>query len=122
VQISEDKVVNSGLSQGAFLKRHKISTSSGFIGWKDFQVGSTITLYGRTFNISNCDTFTKEFYDSNGCPQQDSASAPDDSYTIKRAEFTKPPRKGASCHRLEFEKEVEQSVLQKMSTIFRHMG
>ena len=93
VQISEDKVVNSGLSQGAFLKRHKISTSSGFIGWKDFQVGSTITLYGRTFNISNCDTFTKEFYDSNGCPQQDSASAPDDSYTIKRAEFTKPPQK-----------------------------
>lgn len=93
VQISEDKVVNSGLSQGAFLKRHKISTPSGFISWKDFQVGNTITLYGRTFNISNCDAFTKEFYDSNGCPQQDSAMVPDDAYTIKRAEFTKPPQK-----------------------------
>ncbi len=93
VQISEDKVVNSGLSQGAFLKRHKISTPSGFVSWRDFQVGGIITLYGRTFNISKCDAFTKEFYESNGCPQQESACVPDDSYTLKRVEFTKPPPK-----------------------------
>jgi hypothetical protein len=93
VQISEDKVVNSGLSQGAFLKRHKISTPSGFVSWKDFQVGGTITLYGRTFNISKCDAFTKEFYESNGFHQQEPAIVPDDSYTLKRVEFTKPPPK-----------------------------
>jgi hypothetical protein len=67
--------------------------TSGIISWKDFQVGNTITMYGRTFNISNCDAFTKEFYDSNGCPQQDSAMGPDDAYTIKRAEFKKPSQK-----------------------------
>ena len=93
VQISEDKVVNSGLAQGAFLKRHKISTPSGHITWKDFQVGGSITLYGREFTISKCDAFTQEFYASNGCSQPDSTHVPQDSYTIKRAEFAKPPQK-----------------------------
>lgn len=68
LQISEPKVENSGIPQGAFLKRHRVPRpdGQGFIGPDDFRCGEQITLYGRTYHITGCDRFTRWFFEENG--------------------------------------------------------
>lgn len=66
IQISEPKVHNSGLLQGAFL--HKISAKE-FVSANgtplellDLQVGKGVTMFGRTFHICDCDKHTRDYY------------------------------------------------------------
>jgi hypothetical protein len=45
------------------LKRHKVEKGpgAGHVCQADFTVGSTITLYGRTIFLTDCDNFTAEW-------------------------------------------------------------
>lgn len=67
MMVSEPKVENSGISQGTFVKRHRVPRSrdlgGGHYSYEDLKVGSTITIYSRVFQIVDADDFTREYYD-----------------------------------------------------------
>ncbi|PHJ23799.1 ef hand family protein, partial [Cystoisospora suis] len=64
MQILEPKIENSGIPQGAFLRRHKFpkADASGFVTMDDLRLGANIEIYGRVFQIVDCDPFTRWFY------------------------------------------------------------
>jgi hypothetical protein len=68
LQIAEPRVENSGIPQGAFLKRQRVlrADGQGFIGPDDFRVGAEISIYSRTYHLTGCDRFTRWFYEENG--------------------------------------------------------
>ncbi|CAM6035434.1 unnamed protein product [Sphagnum compactum] len=62
IHISEPKERNSGLMQGMFLKKQKVPNGMG--GWievPDFHLGKDICIFGHTYHIVGCDTFTKRY-------------------------------------------------------------
>lgn len=64
VSMSEPRIENSGIVQGSFLKRQRVSRNdgTGFIGPEDLRCGIQITLFGRTYHITGCDSFTRWYY------------------------------------------------------------
>lgn len=65
LHILEDRVENSGIPQGVFLKRHKVlipGQEPKVYTWKDLNVSSNLNVYGRVFRIVDADDFTKRFY------------------------------------------------------------
>merc|ERR1712159_57745 len=66
LQVNEPKEENSGIPQGAFIKRHHIPKGRGeFYTVVDFALGTDITFYGRSFRIVDCDSFTAQFFEEN---------------------------------------------------------
>merc|ERR1711959_631380 len=67
LQVNEPKEENSGIPQGSYIKRHHIPKGRGeFHTVLDFQLGTDITFYGRTFRVVDCDAFTAQFFQENG--------------------------------------------------------
>jgi len=63
IKITEPKEENSGIPQGAFLKRHRIPKPDGtFYTWRDLDLQGEMTFYGRTFRLVDCDQRTRDFY------------------------------------------------------------
>ena len=88
LQVSEAKQENSGMSQGTFIKRHKVPGPDGrFINETDLMVGETVSIYGRTFKIVDCDDFTRRDLLGKGFAVGKPSSYPDDKFTIKRTDF-----------------------------------
>jgi hypothetical protein len=81
---------NSGIAQGTFLKRHRLPKSGGgpgnyeYVAWEELRIGGTLSVYGRTIFLVNCDTFTREFFYSKGMPQPDAMSTPKDPFFTRR--------------------------------------
>jgi len=84
IRVAEPRVENSGMPQGSFLKRHKVPLNDSFVSWQYLGVGKSVNLYGRELNMTNCDDFTREFYEAQGMPQMDGLEPPSDPYTTKR--------------------------------------
>eukprot|EP00929_Paragymnodinium_shiwhaense_P046274 TRINITY_DN2355_c0_g1_i1.p1 TRINITY_DN2355_c0_g1~~TRINITY_DN2355_c0_g1_i1.p1 ORF type:complete len:621 (+),score=151.53 TRINITY_DN2355_c0_g1_i1:128-1990(+) len=90
IQMEEPKVENSGIPQGRFLKRHMVPRADGmgYLGPTDFIVGEEITIYGRTYQITGCDRFTRWFFEELGMPVAEDESQPQDmwqkSYTFQK--------------------------------------
>eukprot|EP00931_Biecheleriopsis_adriatica_P033039 TRINITY_DN1920_c0_g1_i1.p1 TRINITY_DN1920_c0_g1~~TRINITY_DN1920_c0_g1_i1.p1 ORF type:complete len:626 (-),score=144.03 TRINITY_DN1920_c0_g1_i1:64-1941(-) len=103
ISMTEPKVENSGIPQGAFLKRHRVPRDDGlgFIGPDDFRIGQEITFYGRTYHLSGCDRFTRWFYEENGIALGEDESMVTDawqkSYKLKKTieKGGMPPTKSA---------------------------
>lgn len=59
--IIEPKVKNSGLLQGKLMRRHRVpkNEQGDYYHWKDLNVGIDLPIYGRTYRLVNCDSFTK---------------------------------------------------------------
>lgn len=84
VHIAEPKVENSGIPQGVLIKRHRIPKSNNqYISMDDLYVGSKLAIYGRTYNLVDCDTFTRQLYSARGTELGTPLSCPDDPYTVK---------------------------------------
>jgi len=86
VSITEPKQTNSGIPQGAFLKRQKVLRNDGskkHLTVRDFRVGQEVQIYGKTIFIYSCDQYTREFYDNIGQPQNDDLPAPTDNFEQK---------------------------------------
>ena len=78
------------IPQGILVKRHKFTKEDGvtFFTPVDFGVGSTVTIYGRTYHIVDADTYTREIYAANmGVEQAPSLPYPDDPVDTYRATF-----------------------------------
>lgn len=66
IMIVEPKQVNSGTPQGAFLKRQMVLKQDGSkmpFEPTDFRVGLDIGICGRSIRITDCDQYTREFFD-----------------------------------------------------------
>lgn len=66
--ITEPKQENSGLPQGAFLKRQMVLKADGMSPFmpEDFSVGVDIGIFGRQIRITDCDPYTREFFAVSG--------------------------------------------------------
>jgi len=94
VRISEPKVENSGLSQGQFLKRHRVpKEEGGFLGPGDLRVSEDIVIYGRKFHVTGADRFTRWFYEQNDIDLAPDESVVEDMWE-KNYKFTKTAEKG----------------------------
>lgn len=61
----------------------KADGSGSFIGAYDFKIGKEITIFGRSVLINDCDPYTREFYEKQGCPQPNQIDMPKDNYELK---------------------------------------
>lgn len=61
VHVIEPKQPNSGIPQGTLIRRHRIKKNNGYLVESDFKLGEEITIYAKTFKITGCDDFTREF-------------------------------------------------------------
>jgi len=81
MQVTEPKVENSGIwPQGPFVKRHRIPNGDGFYSPDDLKLGTSITIYARTFRLLACDEFTKWFYEQASMDIGVEEEAPMDSF------------------------------------------
>merc|ERR1719161_1853021 len=80
MQVTEPRIENSGIPQGAFIKRHVIPHAGGFgnIVPSDFQLGTDIEIYGKIFHLCKCDQFTKWFYGEAGMDLGEEEEPPTD--------------------------------------------
>jgi len=60
---------------------------------EDFSIGADITIYGRQVRLTDCDQYTREFYQNLGCPQAPSMDVPTDSFVKSKVPI--PPKKDA---------------------------
>ncbi|KAG5193531.1 hypothetical protein JEQ12_019892 [Ovis aries] len=90
VEVNEPVLKNSGLPQGIFIRRHRISlpppNEDQFYTVHDFNINTDIVFYGRTFKIYNCDAFTKNFLTKIGIKLNPPGQCPEDPYMKTRRE------------------------------------
>lgn len=82
IHVAEPKVENSGIPQGVLIRRHRVPKTDGTcINLGDLQVGADISMYGRTFRITDADTFTRDYYVANGASLSPAVETPQDNFT-----------------------------------------
>lgn len=95
MQVTEPRIENSGIPQGAFIKRHVIPhAEGGNILPTDLKLGEGIYIYGKVFHICKCDDFTKWFAEEAGLDLGEECEPPRDLYT-KNEEFLRKSAEGA---------------------------
>jgi len=62
--IIEPKETNSGTPQGTFLSRQMVLKQDGKTPYQptDFRVGLDVGIYGKIIRITDCDQYTREFF------------------------------------------------------------
>ena len=89
VQIDEKRTPNSGIVQGVLLKRQVVPKGDGSIFTvDDFNVGSLVSIYGRTYKITSADEYTRKFLGKKGVSVPDDMAQPRNPYDDKRAAST----------------------------------
>mmetsp|Transcript_22970 Transcript_22970/g.59968 ORF Transcript_22970/g.59968 Transcript_22970/m.59968 type:complete len:542 (+) Transcript_22970:29-1654(+) len=95
VQINELVTSNSGMPQGTLVRRERVLKSGklvttfdddlppeAYFGPHDFNVGIEVTVYGRTFKITDCDAFTRDYLTSSlGVVVGESGTVPSDPHS-----------------------------------------
>lgn len=83
--IIEPRQDNAGIPQGTLVRRHRFpAVGGGYVKPADFRVGSTFTVYGKTFMLTDCDQFTREWCLENGMEQPDPEDEEFDQFTATR--------------------------------------
>jgi len=92
IMITEPKVENSGIPQGAFLKRHMILKPDGMNPFmpQDFRVGLDIGIYGRSIRVYDADEYTRQFFVNLGEPQSDAQTPPGDPFASSKVARSRP--------------------------------
>lgn len=104
IQVNEPEVRNSGMPQGTFVRRHRISLpppeDAHFYTVHHFNLNIDIVFYGRTFRIYDCDAFTRNFLKKIGVKVNPPGQCPADPSTklwrkkvdcVKRLQPQEPP-------------------------------
>ncbi|XDV30268.1 hypothetical protein PO909_033222 [Leuciscus waleckii] len=118
IQVVEPELKNSGIQQGTLIRRHRIPLPAPkddcFYNVHHFNINQEILLYSRTFMITDCDPFTRNFLMKMGVRVNPLASAPTDPYTTLRQEMEenmKPLRPYERLDTLKQFLECDQKVL-----------
>jgi len=92
MSITEPEVENSGLQQGAFLKRQRIPRDATGITyhWKDLNLGINLPVYGKVIRITNCNEWTRKYMIKEGIALNPAEEHPEDPYLIARLPTDKP--------------------------------
>lgn len=88
MHIVEQRIENSGIPQGVFLKRHKVTRPedpTANYQWQDLNLGMNLNVYGRVFRIIDCDDFTRRFFQNEGVALNRAESFPDDPFEKTRS-------------------------------------
>jgi hypothetical protein len=103
IEVIEPREMNSGITQGIFLKRSRVvkyqptsdndffkfhDKSSEFYHINDLLVGNNILIYGKYITIYDCDQYTREFFTIHNISQPVAIPVPRDSYHLNK-EFKK---------------------------------
>uniref|UniRef100_A0A665UA69 DM10 domain-containing protein n=1 Tax=Echeneis naucrates TaxID=173247 RepID=A0A665UA69_ECHNA len=95
VQVVEPAYKNSGIPQGTLIRRHRIPLpppdDDQFYNVFHFNINQQMVLYSRTFTVTNCDCFTKNFLTRLGVHVNDPTTAPEDPYTNLRQQKNMNP-------------------------------
>ncbi|CDJ40995.1 hypothetical protein ETH_00005775 [Eimeria tenella] len=70
--VVEPKIDNSGMRSGTLIKRHRFpraDETEKLVSPADLRVGTTFIAYGKTFALTACDAFTREWYRKSGMSQ-----------------------------------------------------
>ncbi|XP_047457110.1 EF-hand domain-containing family member C2 [Mugil cephalus] len=93
IQVVEPEYKNSGIPQGTLIRRHRIPlpppNDDQFYNIFHFNINQQMVLYSRTFTLTNCDTFTRNFLTKLGVVLNDPATIPKDPYSNLREEIEK---------------------------------
>nr|XP_020442634.1 EF-hand domain-containing family member C2 [Monopterus albus] len=93
MQVVEPEYKNSGILQGTLIHRHRIPlpppNNDQFYNIFHFNINQQMVLYSRTFTVTNCDTFTRNFLTKLGVLLNDPAAVPDDPYSSLRNQIKK---------------------------------
>ena len=88
ISITEPKECNSGLVQGLFLVRSKVTNP--YTGQRyqpeDFLIGSEHTIFGRRFRVINCDKGARDYLQKSGVDVGEAEDLPEDPFRRKRRE------------------------------------
>ncbi|KAI8464444.1 MAG: hypothetical protein J3K34DRAFT_526184 [Monoraphidium minutum] len=91
LQVTEPQQDNSGIQQGIFVRRHQVPRDDGSgatLAPGDLAVGATVTVYGRTFFLVDCDAYTRAWYrDTLQLEQADALGYPADQVDAYRTKF-----------------------------------
>ena len=88
IKIIEPREANSGLTQGAFLRRHVVEG----VTLRDLNVNTIVTVYGFTFHIYRCDEFTREYLERAGVDVPEDGAAPEDDAAARRGDASRVSR------------------------------
>ncbi|CAL1533193.1 unnamed protein product [Lymnaea stagnalis] len=88
IAVVEPHIENSGMPQGKLIRRQRLpkNDQGDTWHWKDINLGMNIVFYGKSFHITNCDKFTKDFLESEGIVVNEPEFIPPDPYIQKRAD------------------------------------
>ncbi|XP_029937185.1 EF-hand domain-containing family member C2 [Myripristis murdjan] len=93
IQVVEPKSKNSGIPQGTLVHRQRVPLpppdDNQFYNVYHFNINQQMVLYNRTFTITDCDPFTRNFLTKLGVCLNAPASIPDDPYSKLREEMEK---------------------------------
>merc|ERR1719210_2677751 len=83
--IIEPRQDNSGIPQGQLVRRHRFpAQGGGYITPDDLQVGEILQIYGKSIQITDCDPFTRSYYEQAGQEQGPSMEAEKDPFVQTR--------------------------------------
>ena len=94
LEVNEPKTGNSGLAQGAYLKRMRVPKGPtpppgappvACVGAADLAVGADVSLFGRVFHVCGADASTRAHYAVQGTPLAPDVTMPDSVLDVARA-------------------------------------
>ncbi|DAZ94331.1 TPA: hypothetical protein N0F65_012134 [Lagenidium giganteum] len=87
-EIIEPRVQNSGIPQGTFLKRCRLTKPDGTpYSARDLHIGMDFPIFGRVFKLYDCDAFTRDHYQQEGVDVGHTIEIPKDEYTMTREQI-----------------------------------
>ncbi|XP_040004665.1 EF-hand domain-containing family member C2 [Xiphias gladius] len=93
IQVVEPQYKNSGIPQGTFIRRHRIPlpppNDDQFYNIFHFNINQQMVLHSRTFTVTGCDSFTRNFLTKLGVRLNDPTTVPDDPYCSLREQTEK---------------------------------
>ncbi|XP_041663505.1 EF-hand domain-containing family member C2 [Cheilinus undulatus] len=93
IQVVEPEYKNSGIPQGTLIRRQRIPlpppNDDQFYTVFHFNINQQMVLYSRTFTLTDCDSFSKDFLTRLGVCVNDRVPVPDDPYSNLREEMEK---------------------------------
>ncbi|XP_034550046.1 EF-hand domain-containing family member C2 [Notolabrus celidotus] len=93
IQVVEPEIKNSGIPQGTFIRRQRVSLpppdDDQFYNIFHFNINQQMVLHSRTFTLTSCDSFTRDFLTRLGVHLNDSTTVPEDPYSNFREQIEK---------------------------------
>lgn len=113
IAVIEPMVENSGMPQGKLIKRQRLpkSDQGSCWHWTDLNIAMNVVFYGRTFRLVDCDTFTKDFLESEGVTIAQPEEIPADPYTASRKQPLRSYTTPSDFDKLKKFLELDRSVL-----------